>query len=315
MSQPVSPKVSIAQLFDDNRDTLGLTWVARQVGGNTEISYVDVHAEVIAGHLNLNHPDRVQVLGEREVKYFLNLDSEARTAAFRKLVAVHPPVLVISDALVLPADLIEAANAAGMPVIAAEKSAVAVIDRLRSYLAKALADSTTLHGVFMDVLGIGVLITGDSGVGKSELALELITRGAGLIADDAVEIRRIGISKLEGSCPPMLKDFLEVRGLGLLNIRTIFGETAVRRHLRLRLLAHLQKPVPGHETERLPLGNQTQEILGVEIRKVVIPVAAGRNLAVLLEAAVRNYVLQLRGINSTSEFIARQRQMLEGTDS
>ena len=146
-----------------------------------------------------------------------------------------------------------------------------------------------------------MLITGDSGVGKSELALELISRGQGLVADDVVEISRIAATTLEGRCPPLLKDFLEVRGLGLINIRAIYGETAVRPKMKLKLIAHLEKPAPGaarDTAERLPLSELSEEILGVTVRKVVIPVAAGRNLAVLLEAAVRNYILQLRGKDS-----------------
>jgi len=150
-----------------------------------------------------------------------------------------------------------------------------------------------------------VLITGDSGVGKSELALELISRGHGLVADDVVEISRIAASTLECRCPAVLKDFLEVRGLGVLNIRTIFGETAVRPKMNLRLVAHLER-AGGGEPERLPPRELSHDILGVSVGKVVLPVAAGRNLAVLLEAAVRNYILKLRGIDSTAEFMRRQ---------
>ena len=192
-----------------------------------------------------------------------------------------------------------------------------MIEQLSRYLAKALAETTELHGVFMDVLGLGVLITGESGVGKSELGLELISRGHGLVADDVAEVSRIAAGALEGRCPPMLKDFIEVRGLGLLNIRTIFGETAVRRKMKLRLVAH-RAPSPGQRdpTERLPLAELSEEILGVTVRKVTIPVAAGRNLAVLVEAAVRNEILKLRGIDSMAEFLARQAtQMEKGVDN
>jgi HPr kinase/phosphorylase len=142
---------------------------------------------------------------------------------------------------------------------------------------------------------------------------ELISRGHGLVADDVVELSRIGAGALEGRCPPLLKDFLEVRGLGVLNIRTIFGETAVRRKMKLRLVVHLARPLPGARdpTERLPLAELTEEILGVTVRKVIIPVAAGRNLAVLVEAAVRNEILKLRGIDSMAEFLARQTQEIQ----
>jgi HPr kinase/phosphorylase len=190
-------------------------------------------------------------------------------------------------------------------------SSAFVIDTLRAFVSRQLAETGTLHGVFLDVLGMGVLITGDSGVGKSELGLELISRGHGLVADDVVDISRIGSDTLEGRCPELLKDFLEVRGLGLLNIRTVFGETACRRKMRLKLIVHLQKPTPGvPEAARLPLDAQTETILGVPVRRVTLPVAAGRNLAVLLEAAVRATVLKLRGIDSMQEFLDRQEAAL-----
>jgi HPr kinase/phosphorylase len=165
----------------------------------------------------------------------------------------------------------------------------------------------------MDVLGLGVLISGESGLGKSELALELITRGHGLVADDIVDFSRIAPHAVEGRCPPLLQNLLEVRGLGLLDIRAIFGETSVRRKMRLRLIVQLVRRSAIDDYERLPLEALTQDILGLAIRKVVIPVAAGRNLAVLVEAAVRNTVLQLRGIDTMREFTERQRLAMQAT--
>lgn len=162
-----------------------------------------------------------------------------------------------------------------------------------------------MHGVFLDVLGLGVLITGESGLGKSELALELISRGHGLVADDAVELSRTAPSLIEGQCPPLLQNLLEVRGLGLLDIRTIFGETSVRRKMNLKLIVHLLRSTPDN-FERLPIQQQTQNVLGVEIKQVMLQVAAGRNLAVLVEAAVRNTILHLRGIDTMQEFMQRQ---------
>jgi HPr kinase/phosphorylase len=214
-----------------------------------------------------------------------------------------------------PQSLLDACAANNTPVIQSPKHCSAVIDQLRIYLSARLADTVNLHGVFMDVLGMGVLITGDSGVGKSELALELISRGHGLVADDVVEMARIAPTTIEGRCPGMLRDFLEVRGLGLLNIRTIFGETASRRKMKLKIIVHLHKTVPGVEAPRLPLDAQTQEVLGVPVRKIVIPVAAGRNLAVLLEAAVRNTILQLHGIDSMQDFMDRQQRMMLDDDA
>ena len=160
-----------------------------------------------------------------------------------------------------------------------------------------------------------MLISGESGLGKSELGLELISRGHGLVADDAVELHRIGPTTLEGRCPPLLHGLLEVRGIGLMDIKTVFGETAVRRKMRLKLIVHLlRRSTHENEYERLPLEDLTQEVLGLQVRKVVIPVAAGRNLAVLTEAAVRNTILRLRGVDTMREFVARQQRAIEASD-
>jgi HPr kinase/phosphorylase len=196
-------------------------------------------------------------------------------------------------------------------VFSSSQPSAHIVEVMRIYLARVLAESTTLHGVFLDVLEIGVLITGDSSIGKSELALELISRGHGLVADDVVELQQIGPETIQGRCPPLLRDFLEVRGLGVLNIRSIFGETAVRPRKVLRLMVHLDMPVGGLEPkDRLASRSGTQDILGVEIPTVTLAVAPGRNLAVLVEAAVRNHILLTRGVDSTREFIARQEEAM-----
>ena len=301
-------QTSIARLHEDNAAKLGLAWVGGHGGGSTPVRRDAADAAALVGHLNLIHPNRIQVLGRRELAYIDGYSGDDAGQVIANLFAAEPAAIIVTDNIAAPAALLGAAEAKGVPVLATASSADAVIDTLRRYLAKVLADATSTHGVLMDVLGVGVLITGESGVGKSELALELISRGHGLVADDVVEISRIATRTLEGRCPPMLKDFLEVRGLGVLNIRTIFGETAVRPKMNLKLIVHLEKPgqAGAAPTERLPLHEIAEDILGMSIRKIVIPVAAGRNLAVLLEAAVRNYILQLRGIDSTQEFIGRQ---------
>ena len=163
----------------------------------------------------------------------------------------------------------------------------------------------------MDVLGMGVLIAGESGLGKSELALELISRGHGLVADDVVDFARIAPNTVEGRCPPLLANLLEVRGLGLLDIRAIFGETAVRRKMKLLLIVELIRRSAVDTMERLPMSDTMQAVLGVNIHKVMVPVAAGRNLAVLVEAAVRTTILKLRGIDVLAEFQQRQRKAME----
>jgi HPr kinase/phosphorylase len=190
-----------------------------------------------------------------------------------------------------------------------------VIDVLRAHLGQHFANRTTRHGVFMDILGVGVLITGESGLGKSELGLELISRGHGLVADDAVDLYRVAQTALDGRCPDLLMNLLEVRGIGLLDIKAIFGETAVRRKMRLKLIVHLvRKETLEREFERLPYEPLYETVLDVPVRKAVIAVDAGRNLAVLVEAAVRNTILQLRGIDTYKEFIERHRIAMEGGD-
>ena len=299
-------QVNVARLHDDNREALSLAWIAGREGGTT-VRREAAQAASLIGHLNLTHPNSIQVIGAYEAGIIGGF--------VEKLLESHPAAVIVADGVAPPAELVESATKTQTPLFTSPLPAPRVIERLARYLARALADTTEMHGVFMDVLGLGVLITGESGVGKSELGIELITRGHGLVADDVVEVSRMGAA-LEGRCPPLLKDFIEVRGLGVLNIRTIFGETAVRRKMKLRLVAHLAKPTGATRdpAERLPLSELTEEILGVTIPKVIIPVAAGRNLAVLVEAAVRNAILKLRGIDSMAEFLSRQGQEMNKGD-
>jgi HPr kinase/phosphorylase len=296
-------QVNVARLHDDTREALSLAWIAGREGG-TAVRREAAAAASLIGHLNLTHPNSIQVIGAYE----------AGTVAGHvdRLFEAHPAAVIVADGVAPPQALVEAAARTHTPLFSSPAPAPRVIEVMARYLAKALAESTERHGVLMDVLGLGVLITGESGVGKSELGLELISRGHGLVADDVVEISRIAVNTLEGRCPAMLKDFLEVRGLGLLNIRTIFGETAVRRKMKLRLVAHLERQALGRDPgERLPLAALSEDILGVTVGKVIIPVAAGRNLAVLVEAAVRNQILTLRGIDSMAEFLARQQNEMQ----
>jgi HPr kinase/phosphorylase len=301
-------QISVARLYEENRDKLQLAWVAGKAGSESRPLRRDSgDSPALVGHLNLIHPNRIQVFGAHEAAHLRALDPRRLQQVLGELFSAEPAALVYADGVAPDTGLVAEAEKSGTPVLASSAPAAQVIDRLRRYLGKALAESVERHGVLMDVLGLGVLITGDSGVGKSELALELVSRGHGLVADDIVEISRIALTTLEGRCPAMLKDFIEVRGLGVLNIRTIFGETAVRPKMNLKLVVQLERPAQsGVEPERLPLQDLSEDILGVTVRKVVIPVAAGRNLAVLIEAAVRNYILQLRGIQSAAELIERQ---------
>jgi len=301
----------VAELFEKNRERLKLAWIGGTLDRPIAVNRDDVSPADLIGHLNLIHPDRVQVLGSPEIIWYKRHLDDPHEHIFQQVIDARPPAIIVADDCDILDEIRAACAATDTPLLSTPLPTAQVIDALRVYVSRQLAETVTLHGVFMDVLGIGVLITGDSGVGKSELGLELITRGHGLVADDVVEVSRVAADVLEGRCPELLKDFIEVRGLGLLNIRTVFGETACRRKMRLKLIAHLQRPSVGAEMARLPLDALTENVLGVTVRKVVLPVAAGRNLAVLLEAAVRATILLLRGIDSMEEFMRRQQRAIE----
>jgi len=300
-------------LYEANREALKLSWIAGESAASKPLDTPDTSGLASAdlvGHLNLIHPNRLHVLGEPEVRYYALMEPARRRHYANELIAGKPLGMIIGGGLTPPADLVEIAEQAGLPTFSSPQPAAEIIEVLRIYLAKVLAAHCTMHGVLMDVLGMGVLIGGESGVGKSELGLELISRGHGLVADDVVDFSRTSPDTIEGRCPPLLANLLEVRGLGLLDIRSIFGETAVRRKMKLRLIVELRRYAASETMERLPLEGQTQDVLGLPIRKVIIPVASGRNLAVLTEAAVRNTILQLRGIDTMRDFLQRHQQSM-----
>jgi HPr kinase/phosphorylase len=307
--------VEISKLAADNLDRLSLKWVAGLEGGGRILSRdTTTQAHVgLVGHMNFIHPFRVQVVGPAELAYLNTLSITEQGATFSRLLVDELGAVLLCGVGDAPSYMIEPCNRLNVPLLTSPHPSPHVVDVLRLYLSRLLAASTTLHGVFLDVLEMGVLITGASAIGKSELALELISRGHGLIADDIVEVDRVSPELIEGRCPDVLKDFLEVRGIGILNIRTTFGETAVRPRKSLKLIVHLEDHTDEQfkRLDRMSVNASYQEVLGVQIRKVVIPVAAGRNLAVLVETAVRNFVLNLRGIDSTREFIERQARLME----
>jgi HPr kinase/phosphorylase len=308
-------QVSIEKLFAENQQRLGLNWLAGRQGGNRVLIGEAALKPTIGqvGHMNFIHPFRVQLIGAAEAAYLRGLPEDALKSSIGRLFTTELAAIIVANGEDVPAHLLDECNRHHIALMTSLQPSPHVVDVIRLYLARVLAESTTLHGVFLDVLEIGVLITGASAIGKSELALELISRGNGLVADDIVELYRISPDTIEGRCPTVLKEFLEVRGIGVLNIRTIFGETAVRPRKLLKLMVNLEDHSDEQfsELDRLQVDATFQEILGVPIRKVTIPVAAGRNLAVLVEAAVRNFVLNQRGIDSTKEFIERQQKLME----
>jgi len=312
--KPVS--ISADRLFEEHREALRWHWVAGHAHPERRFAEAALRdaqsAADLVGYLNYIHPYRVQIVGTREVAYLTQANDDVLERRVSRIVTLEPPVIIVADGSPAPAKLVAMCDRADIPLFTTEASAGYVIDVVRSYLSQVCAVRTTRHGVFMDILGLGVLLTGESGLGKSELGLELISRGHGLVADDAVDFFRVSQDTVLGRCPELLANLLEVRGIGLLDIKAIFGETAVRRKMRLKLIVHLvRRETLEREFERLPYEPLYEDVLGVPIRKVVIAVDAGRNLAVLVEAAVRNTILQLRGIDTYQEFIQRHQRAIE----
>ena len=307
-------QITVQHLFEETRQKLDLSWVAGVTGGARLLTSETVQKPSLAliGHLNFVHPNRVQVLGAAEMDYLRGLSSTELQQAIDNLYASEVAVVIVANAENVPQTLQDVANRTGTALFTSPQPSPRLMQILTHYLTKTLAEFTTLHGVFMEVMGLGVLITGESAIGKSELALELITRGHRLIADDIVEIYEISPETLEGRCPSLLQDFIEVRGLGILNIRALYGEVAVKPRKSLRFIIHLEKPadITKADYDRLHMQRDSQEILDIHIPKVRIPVAAGRNIAVMVEVAVRSHILQLRGISSSQQFIERHNQFL-----
>jgi len=311
----MSGALTIGALRHALREKLGLDWLAGahcarhtvKITGNTA-------AETsLVGHLNLIHKHRIQVLGKKELKYLDSLKNNSRQDAIGQLFSGQSDLIIVANSLAAPADLIAAAELGKIPVLSSRLPSLETIHNLQYFLGNHLAEKITLHGVFMEVMGTGVLITGSSSIGKSEVALELLTRGHRLIADDAPEFARIAPDILNGTCPEMLRDFLEVRGLGILNVRAMFGASAIKLNRNLRLIVMLQDMDDAIKMDRLHGSRQLRRILDVDIPEITLPVGPGRNLAVLLETAVRNHILNAKGYDASQAFIDRQKRRLEKT--
>lgn len=302
-------------LFEYHRESLALHWLAGDVHGESRIaSEQTASGEVsLVGYLNLIRPNRIQVLGASELAFLDGLGKNSRHDALDTLFGAATVMIVLTDGVRQDADLRRRAEASGIALLASALPSATVIDHLQFHVSHALAEKRILHGVLLDVMGIGVLLTGPSAIGKSELALELVTRGHRLVADDAPEVLRTAPNVLHGTCPAPLRGFLEVRGLGLVNIRAMFGDTAIRDLKRLHLIIRLEQFSAADFTEHDRLSGKRQdcEILEVKIPELLLPVAPGRNLAVIVEAAVRNHVLQLNGYDAAADFEQRQRRFME----
>ena len=310
-------RITAAELFALQQDALGLRWIAgEREAGRRVLEAVETVARrpSLAGYLNIIYPNKVQILGSEELAWLDGLDARQRWETIQKIMDFRPLALVISKDQSCPDDLRTAAEESETPLWISPKRGHELLNHLQYKLARTLAPRVTLHGVFMEIYSMGVLVTGESGSGKSELALELVTRGHRLVADDAPEFTQIAPDVLDGTCPELLQDMLELRGLGVLNIREMFGDTAVKRNKYLRLIVHLSKPsLEPSPTglERLTGDIGTRRVLDLDVPMITLPVMAGRNLAVLTEAATRMHILRSKGVDPAAAFMARHSHFLE----
>ncbi|WP_050179925.1 HPr(Ser) kinase/phosphatase [Domibacillus robiginosus] len=256
----------------------------------------------IAGFFDYYPAERVQLIGMTELSFFQRLKPDEKKERMDKLCDYETPAIIVSRNLSVPVELIEASEAYSVPVMRSKMTTTKFSSQLTNYLESMLAPTTAIHGVLVDIYGIGVLITGQSGVGKSETALELVKRGHRLVADDCVEIRQEDIGRLIGSSPELIEHLLEIRGLGIINVMTLFGAGAVLSHKHITLNVNLELWDPDKQYDRLGIEEDKLPILDSEITKITLPVRPGRNLAVIIEVAAMNFRLKRMGVNAAQEF-------------
>ncbi|MFD1038851.1 HPr(Ser) kinase/phosphatase [Virgibacillus byunsanensis] len=297
----------------DLLENFNLTLIAGEDGIHREITTSDISRPGIemTGYFRYYPKERLQLIGKTEMTYFLDLNDEQKKDRAERLCTDITPGIVVSRGMEVPEVLIEAANNSGVPVLHSPRKTTRVISRLTNYLEVKFAPFTAIHGVLVDIYGVGVLITGQSGVGKSETALELVKRGHRLVADDSVEIRQEDYDTLIGNSPPLIEHLLEIRGLGIINVMTLFGAGSIRNFKKISLIINLELWDHQKQYDRLGLDEETMKIMDVHLPKATIPVRPGRNLAVIIEVAAMNFRLKRMGVNAAEEFSDRLTTMID----
>jgi HPr kinase/phosphorylase len=301
-------------LFKAHEEILALSWIAGKENEHLSFCPDPEEFSCLVGYLNFVHPYQITVLGNLEFTYLARLEINSYHDAIKRLFQNNPTMVIIAEGQQASVEMIMLAQQMRVPLVYANSPSRVVIDHLSHYLTNRLAPSVNVHGVFMEVFDVGVLLMGASGAGKSELALELINRNHRLIADDCPTFTRLTPDSLTGSCPELLQDFLEVRGIGILNIRAMFGNTAIKDRKQLHLIVQIVDMLQEKSLinlDRLSGIYNTREILGLSIPEVTLPAAPGRSLAILVEAAVRNQVLRSTGYDASALFHQRHKNVLE----
>lgn len=290
--------------------------ISGEEGINRPITTTDISRPglEIAGYFEYYPAERIQLLGKTELSFFEKLDPRVRASRMEQLCTDITPGIIVTRDMEVPVELIEAAERESVPVMRSSQKTTRLSSNLTNYLESKLAPTTAVHGVLVDIYGIGVLITGKSGVGKSETALELVKRGHRLVADDCVEIRQEDLGTLIGSSPELIEHLLEIRGLGIINVMTLFGAGAVRSHKRITLIMNLEIWDQKKSYDRLGLDEEKMKIIDTDVTKLTVPVRPGRNLAVIIEVAAMNFRLKRMGVNAAEQFTNRLADVIEDGD-
>jgi HPr kinase/phosphorylase len=311
----MSHAVTVQALLDSRPEAFGLALELLAGGDGLDRLITSPHVQktglALAGFHEYLKPGRVLIFGESEIRYLEGLDAPSRTRAIRQALAHDFPCVLITGGFRPSVELTVEAERARLPLLQTSLTTPIAIAKIGSILEDTLAERTTLHAVLMDILGLGVLVTGESGIGKSECALDLIVRGHRLVADDVVEVRRRAETILIGTCPELTRHHMELRGLGVINVKELFGIASTRSSKRVELVVQLERWDPGHEYERLGLDDQFFEILGLRVPLVRMPVAPARNIAILIEVAARNQLLRTRGHHAARALADRLAQALQ----
>jgi HPr kinase/phosphorylase len=296
----MTKKVKVADLVQQFQ----LEVVCGEVGLKRLIKVSDLYRPGLemAGYFTYHPKERVQILGRTELTFFETLNAAERSERMSRLCEAETPCIVVSRGLEVPQELIDAAVKEDMPILRSANNTTTLASRITGFLENKLAPSTTIHGVLVDVYGVGMLITGGSGIGKSETALELVKRGHRLIADDAVEIRQTADHTLYGNAPELIKHLLEIRGVGIINVMTLFGAGAIRNLKKITVVVKLETWQQDKQYDRLGLDEETTQIIDTDVPLVTIPVRPGRNLAVIVEVAAMNFRLKRMGYNAALQF-------------